>query len=485
MTTSIDISSLSKRFLLRHNRAGELKVRFLGLFHRRQRETVEELWALKDVSITIGRGESVGLVGRNGSGKSTLLKLIAGIDRPTSGRLLMAAGGRVGTLIELGVGFHPELTGQENVYLNAAVHGLTQAETDAIYPAIVEYADLADFMDVPLKNYSSGMQMRVGFAVAANLDPDILLLDEIFAVGDENFQNRCRRTVNRFLAEGKTVLFVSHSQDAIRAICRRLCLLEHGRLLFDGDVEQGFLAYHRLLTSVGHWGPAGSESRPEATQSPDDGTDVSEQWHRIAVGGQWNTIGSLQFEFLRSQGLKRSDCLLDVGCGSLRAGVYLIPYLDPGHYVGFDYHRELVQAGLDHELPREADRRKAMFVIDDKFNLSGLREFDVVFAHAFFPHVSLNVTALCIAAVIKKLAPQGRFFATYYESPDAASSEPVVQAGGNISYPNAVPYHTSFEVLASLCAAAGGHAERIGAWGDPNGQMMLVITRQPSRDVRR
>jgi len=233
--------------MLRHNRSAELKVRFLGLLQTRYRETSEEFWALKDISVRIGHGEAVGLIGRNGSGKSTLLKLIAAIYRPTTGRLLIAQGARIGTMIELGVGFHPELTGRENVYLNAAIHGLSRRAIEAVYDAIVEYSGLGHFMDVPLKNYSSGMHMRLGFAITANLDPDILLLDEIFAVGDEGFQQRCIGTLQEFRARGKTIIFVSHSPDAIRTICHRVCLLDQGRLLLDGPVEEGLKMYHDLL----------------------------------------------------------------------------------------------------------------------------------------------------------------------------------------------------------------------------------------------
>jgi ABC-type polysaccharide/polyol phosphate transport system ATPase subunit len=243
----IDAQSVSKQFLLRHNASAELKVRFLGFLHPDQRQSIEEFWALRDISLRIEHGEALGLVGRNGSGKSTLLKLIAGIHRPTSGRLLVARHARISSMIELGVGFHPELTGRENVFLSASIHGLSRAEIERIYDAVVEYSGLEHFIDVPIKNYSSGMYMRLGFAIAANLAPDILLLDEIFAVGDADFQQRCSATVQRFMAEGKTIIFVSHSPSAIRGICRRVCVLDKGRLAFDGDVDGGLDFYDRLL----------------------------------------------------------------------------------------------------------------------------------------------------------------------------------------------------------------------------------------------
>jgi ABC-2 type transport system ATP-binding protein len=245
----LEASGVSKCFILRHNRSASVKERFLSLLHRDRKEVREEFWALRDVSIRIGAGEVVGLVGRNGSGKSTLLKLIAGIHRPTGGRLLIARGARVGTMIELGVGFHPDLSGRENVFLNGAIHGLSRAQIEAIYERVVNYSGLDHFMDVPLKNYSSGMHMRLGFAIAAHLDPDILLLDEIFAVGDANFQKRCVQTLRDFEAQGRSILFVSHSPEAIRSICHRVCVLDAGRLLYDGKVEEGLKRYEAMNSS--------------------------------------------------------------------------------------------------------------------------------------------------------------------------------------------------------------------------------------------
>jgi ABC-type polysaccharide/polyol phosphate transport system ATPase subunit len=250
MSVVIDAQRVSKRFYLRHNRSHELKVRFLAMFHERHREVIEEFWALRDVSLTIRSGEAVGIVGRNGSGKSTLLKIVAGLHLPTSGRLLVAPT-RIGALIELGVGFHPELSGEENVYLNASIYGMKRAAIAELYPRIVEYAGLERFMDTPLKSYSSGMKLRLGFAVAANLNPDILLLDEIFAVGDAEFQRQCFKTLERFRTQDKTILFVSHGRATIRSMCDRVCVLDHGCLLFDGPVDDGLAFYERLTRTEG------------------------------------------------------------------------------------------------------------------------------------------------------------------------------------------------------------------------------------------
>ncbi|MCC7008860.1 MAG: ABC transporter ATP-binding protein [Acidobacteria bacterium] len=241
---------VSKLFMLRHNYTPQLKVRVLSVFHREKRHSVEPFWAVRDVSFGIAVGEVVGIVGRNGSGKSTLLKMVAGLQRPTRGHLFVARRARVVAIIELGAGFHPELTGRENVYLEASIYGFDRRQIEAIYPRIVAYSGLEQFMDLPLKGYSSGMAMRLGFSVAAHLDPDILLLDEVFAVGDADFKARCVETLLEFRARGKTILFVSHSADAVRELCSRVCVLQQGQLTFDGPTEEGLAWYEQSIAAA-------------------------------------------------------------------------------------------------------------------------------------------------------------------------------------------------------------------------------------------
>ena len=246
-SSEIQMVNVSKAFIIRHNKADSLKSKFIGLFHQRYREQQETLWAVRDVSLTVSPGEAFGLVGRNGSGKSTLLKVIAGIYPPTHGEICLPHGARMGTMIELGVGFHPELTGKENVFLGASIHGLCRKEIENIYRAVVEFSELEAFMDTPIKNYSSGMHARLGFALAVNLDPDVLLVDEVLAVGDEAFQRKCMNQIDRFKTEGKTIIFVSHSAEAVKMICDRACVLDHGSMVFLGKAEEAIEEYHGLL----------------------------------------------------------------------------------------------------------------------------------------------------------------------------------------------------------------------------------------------
>ncbi len=234
---------VSKRFQLHRNFTRSIKERALGVFDARRRMTTTDHWAVRDVTVTVSRGEAVGLVGANGSGKSTLLKLVAGILRPTGGRMLVRQDLRIGTMIELGAGFHPELSGRENVYLNASVYGLQRDEVVAIYDAVVDYAELAAFMHEPVKNLSSGMAMRLAFAVAVHIDADVLLLDEVFAVGDAAFRAKCRATLARLAAAGQSIVLVSHDAQAVASLCQRVCVLRAGRLVFDGPVTEGLAAY--------------------------------------------------------------------------------------------------------------------------------------------------------------------------------------------------------------------------------------------------
>ncbi len=245
MLPAIEIRNVWKQFLIRHNRADSLKERFVGLFNRRYREHCEPFWALQDINLTVEHGEALGLIGPNGSGKSTLLRLIARTLYPTKGEIIVR--GRVAPMIELGVGFHHELTGQENIYLNASLYGLTRREIDRIYKDIVEFSELEEFIDVPVKNYSTGMYARLGFSIAAHLDPDILLIDEVLAVGDEHFQKKCLERMMELRRQGKTLVFVSHNITAVKHLCNRACLLSQGKLKALGEVASVLDDYEALL----------------------------------------------------------------------------------------------------------------------------------------------------------------------------------------------------------------------------------------------
>jgi ABC-2 type transport system ATP-binding protein/lipopolysaccharide transport system ATP-binding protein len=236
MTAAVIVDHVSKDFILRHNRSFGIKTRFLSVFHPGKRERRERFHALQDVNFTVEKGEALGLLGHNGSGKSTLLQIVAGILAPTNGKVI--ANGRVAPLIQLGVGFNPELTGLENIYLNASLYGFRNKEVKKRLEGIITFSELGTFIDTPLKHYSSGMQMRLGFSVAVHLDPDILLADEILAVGDQSFQDKCLEKIADMRHNGMTLILVSHSREQVIKFCDLFIRLEHGQVVESGRFPQ-------------------------------------------------------------------------------------------------------------------------------------------------------------------------------------------------------------------------------------------------------
>ena len=230
---------MTQRFRVIRERSDTLREAFTRIM-RREANYVD-FQALKHVSFEIGDGEVVGIIGHNGSGKSTTLKLIAGVYRPSAG--VVDVSGKVAALIELGAGFHPEMTGRENILLNGLLLGLSKREIRDKEERIVDFAELGEFIDSPIKQYSSGMMMRLGFAIATEVVPEVLLIDEILAVGDADFQAKCTRRIDDFCRRGKTIIFVSHDLHAVRQLCGRVLLMDHGVLVADGPADEAIALY--------------------------------------------------------------------------------------------------------------------------------------------------------------------------------------------------------------------------------------------------
>ncbi|MCA3693457.1 ABC transporter ATP-binding protein [Aquidulcibacter sp.] len=233
-------------------------------------DELEEFWALKDVNFEIKRGDVVGIIGRNGAGKSTLLKVLSRITEPTEGRVEIK--GRVASLLEVGTGFHPELSGRENVYLNGAILGMTRAEINRKFDEIVDFSGVEKFLDTPVKRYSSGMYVRLAFAVAAHLEPEILVVDEVLAVGDAEFQKKCLGKMQDVAGQGRTVLFVSHNIGAIKSLCKSGILMQNGSAAFIGQVQDTLDFYGRQLNASRHGGSDGSGLRVESITLDYNGT---------------------------------------------------------------------------------------------------------------------------------------------------------------------------------------------------------------------
>lgn len=279
MGAAISVKNVSKRFRLQHEKYSSLKERIINV----GKKSYDDLWALNDVSFDIEEGSTFGLIGHNGSGKSTLLKLVGGILQPTSGEIITK--GRIAALLELGAGMQQDLTGRENIYLNGAILGLSVKELDKRFDEIVAFSELEKFIDTQVRFYSSGMYVRLGFAIAVNVDPDILLVDEVLAVGDELFQRKCYERVKNFQREGRTIVVVTHSVDQIRMIGDSAAVLDHGKLLYAGEPADAIRTFREKLFGVQDIGESREASSGEVPQDTSDVTTISvEEKNLIAQG---------------------------------------------------------------------------------------------------------------------------------------------------------------------------------------------------------
>jgi lipopolysaccharide transport system ATP-binding protein len=239
---SISVKNLGKKFTLGKESSSTFREQLLNLFQKKQSDETREFWALKNVSFELYKGDVLGIVGKNGSGKSTLLKILSKITPPTEGEIEI--NGKLSSLLEVGTGFHPELTGRENIFLNGSILGMTKKDIEKQFENIVEFAGVSKFLDTPVKRYSSGMYVRLAFAVAAHLEPEILIVDEVLAVGDHEFQKKCLGKMNEVASKGRTVIFVSHNMGAVAELCNRAILLNQGEILDDSrDVSQVINSY--------------------------------------------------------------------------------------------------------------------------------------------------------------------------------------------------------------------------------------------------
>jgi lipopolysaccharide transport system ATP-binding protein len=258
----IQLRQISKRFAMHRERQRSFQETFIRLFQRK-RDRGRQFWALNDVSFEVHAGDCFGIIGSNGSGKSTLLKLITGILEPTSGDII--TGGRIASLLELGAGFHPDLTGRENIFLNGSVYGLSRQQMLSRLDKIIDFTELGDFIDVPIKHYSSGMYVRLGFAVAIHIDPDLMLVDEVLSVGDAAFQHKCLDSIGKFRAQGGTLVFVSHDLGTVQSLCNKAIWLDSGQVRAAGQPTDVAMAY---LNEVAH--REEDKSTGEPSQTPED-----------------------------------------------------------------------------------------------------------------------------------------------------------------------------------------------------------------------
>lgn len=301
METPIRFDHVSKKFVLQQERERSFQEITLNLLHGKGNGRREEFWAIRDVSFEVAPGETVGFIGANGAGKSTVLKLISRIFEPTSGRI--ETRGKIGALLELGAGFHPDLTGRENIYMNGSILGLSRAQIRRKLDGIIAFAELENFVDVPVKHYSSGMYVRLGFSVAVHTEPEILLVDEVLAVGDQNFQHKCLERIRSMQRQGITICFVSHALGAVRRLCSRAIWLDEGVVRAMGDVEDAVSAYlhHAAAEEEARMAVAASQ---EKIASPDEACSEEEGKDTAGIRRRWGTgdVRVVDVSFLNASG---------------------------------------------------------------------------------------------------------------------------------------------------------------------------------------
>jgi len=474
---AIKFDSVSKLYYLQSHRT--LK-EFLPAFLKKKapktlRRVARQFYALKNISFKIKKGETVGIIGPNGAGKSTILKLIAGVTKPTRGKITV--NGQVSPLIELGAGFHPDLTGRENIYLNGSILGLTKKKIDKKFKEIVDFAELWDFIDQPVKHYSSGMYARLGFSIAISVEPEILLIDEILAVGDAAFQEKCFAKMEEFKKSGVTIIYVSHSLPSVAKFCNHCLYLDKSKLISEGNPQEIIENYLRTEKKV---------SSQQYHQTPEKSSieAIDPSWYKNFVGGMWEEIGKLQFDFLIKQGLKPENKLLDLGCGSLRGGIHFIKYLKKGNYFGIDVRKDiLIAAEKEIKINKLSNKNPQLFQItDNKYDDHLKEKFDFILAVSVFTHLNLNEVAICLYEAKKILKKKGNFFATYFESEkcvfDTNGFLQVEKPDKVITLFHKDPYHYCFSLIKEVAKLIGLKAKVIKNWKHPRNQKMLVFRHQ-------
>lgn len=292
----ISISNVSKKFKIYHEKNLNIKYAALNFLTRKKSSKYIEFWALRDINLDVKKGETIGIIGENGSGKSTLLKLITGILYPDKGEILKE--GKIAALIEIGAGFHSELSGRENISINASILGFSKKEIEANIEKIIEFSGLKKFIDNPIKTYSSGMYVRLGFSIAIHVNPDILIIDEVLAVGDENFQRKCLKKIDMFRKQGKTIVIVSHDLSTIEKICSRVVLIDKGILVSQGNPLNVISQYHKLLYEKEK--KSSSSEREEPSEEDTSQEDGTRRW------------GSKEIEITKIEFLNNEDMPKDI-----------------------------------------------------------------------------------------------------------------------------------------------------------------------------
>lgn len=450
MTTAIELNHVSKGFKIYHEQKNSIFDIITSLGNRKSH--FEFLKVLDDITFSIEQGETFGIMGINGSGKTTLLKLISKIYRPDSGEIKTR--GNIVPLLQLGIGFHPELTPIDNIITYGILLGFERNHIKSLIPEILEYAELEKFADVKIKNFSTGMFARLAFSTSLVVDPDILVIDEVLAVGDIFFRNKCIKSIEDFTKRKKTILIVSHDSNTLLNLCDRIMILNHGKIEKIGPPQE--VVSHYLK----------SETKKDNLEEENQ---IGSHNYRAFVGSaeKYDLLGATQFNLMTLLGLREHHYLLDIGCGSLGGGRLFIPYLLPNRYFGIEPQKWLLKQGIKQNLGNDiVEVKHPQFHNNSNFNFKVFQtKFDFILAQSIFSHASEQQIRKCLSEAKKVMKPKSIFLATYLAGEENYS-------GDSWKYPDSVTYTKDF--MNSLVEEFGFSSKPL-KWKHPNGQSWMVI----------
>ncbi len=383
MTSAIEVNHISKRFKIHHEKNDSIYGLFSGII--KKNSSYENLRVLEDISFSIQKGETFGIIGGNGQGKTTLLKLISNIYKPDQGEIKVS--GNIVPLLQLGIGFHPELTPIDNIITYGILLGFKKDKIKSLIPKILEYAELQKFSDVKIKNFSSGMYTRLAFSTAIMVKPDILIIDEVLAVGDISFKKKCFESIEDLTKQNKTVILVSHDLNTLTKLCDRVMILQNGRIEKIGEAKFVVKYYIQSKLSI----------------TNDKVKNKNVDTHNFN-SLQNNLKSSNQFNFLISLGLREHHTFLEIGCDSLELGKLLIPYLSDYHYFGYESRVKLLQSGLKKHFRNNIDVKHPYFYDNQNFNTLGIK-FDFIFDQNVFSYAPKRIIHKYLSEIKKVMKP--------------------------------------------------------------------------------
>jgi ABC-type polysaccharide/polyol phosphate transport system ATPase subunit len=453
MTFAIEVNHVSKGFKIHHEKKDSVYSIISGIIKKNL--SYEYLNVLKDISFSVQKGETFGIIGGNGQGKTTLLKLISNIYRPEKGEIKIS--GKIVPLLQLGIGFHPELTPIDNIITYGILLGFKKDKIKSLIPKILEYAELQKFSDVKIKNFSSGMYTRLAFATAVMVKPDILIIDEVLAVGDISFKTKCFQSIEELTKQNKTVILVSHDLNTLTRLCDRVMILQNGKIEKIGEPKS--VIQHYIQSKL-----PSTESKIK-NKFVDDPNFISSPQNNLKSANHFNLLTSL--------GLREHHLFLDIGCGSLELGKFLIPYLLNQHYFGYEPRVKLLQKGLLKHFRNSTDVKHPYFYDNQNFKFNTLKiKFDFIFDQNVFSYAPKRIIRKYLSEIKKVMKPTTILVVNIFQ--------------GNDDYENdkwAYPSHASYSLdFIHRLAKEFDLFCKVLTWKTPDGRTCLILIDPKYRD---